>query len=97
MKQIFIMLMVFLLLTSCGAPVKHYKQGFDETTGVKLIADNLIGKSILVNGKKSRITVDDLTRYHMGIAGAKNSEPRTACKIVLKSYQNCIRSILKPY
>lgn len=71
-KIVAIVSMMFLV--ACGAPVNNTTQGFNEFTGVIIIADNLVGKTLFIDGNQQVITQDQLDKYDMGIAGSKDAE-----------------------
>lgn len=73
MKNIIAIVSV-MFLVACGAPVNNATQGFEEFTGVIIIADTLVGKTIFIDGNQQVITQDQLDKYDMGIAGSKDAE-----------------------
>lgn len=62
---------VVALFTACGgAPIQSSSVGLQENTKVVVIAEDLIGASVLIGSKGFSVEEDDLTPYQMGVFGA---------------------------
>jgi hypothetical protein len=60
-----------LLVSACGAPMRQSQTGVVESTQLTLVAKQLVGLEILVDGRsRGVLTEDDLEPYPYGILGA---------------------------
>lgn len=69
-SRLLIVAVCAILLSGCGAAVQRESTGIQEATGVKLLAEDLTGATIVVDGSTMQVTAADLTAFRFGVLGA---------------------------
>jgi hypothetical protein len=60
-----------MFLVACtGAPIQNTAVGKSEAANIIIIADDLLGASVVVGSTSFQVDKEDLTDYEMGVFGA---------------------------
>lgn len=70
LKLALISLSVMFIVACTGAPIQNTAVGKSEGAKIIVIADDLVGASVVVGSTSFRVDQEDLTDYEMGVLGA---------------------------
>jgi hypothetical protein len=81
-----VVLVMLASIVGCGAPATRSERGITERTQIIIIAPELVGASVNLNGNRMLVSEDDLTPYQYGVLGATDSD-REKSEVVTLSVQ----------
>lgn len=70
LKLALISLSMMFLVACTGAPIQNTAVGKSEAASIIIIADDLLGASVVVGSTSFQVDKEDLTDYEMGVFGA---------------------------
>ena len=70
LKLVLISLSMMFLVACTGAPIQNAAVGKSEAANIIIIADDLLGASVVVGSTSFQVDKEDLTDYEMGVFGA---------------------------
>jgi hypothetical protein len=70
LKLALISLSMMFLVACTGAPIQNTAVGKSEAANIIIIADDLLGASVVVGSTSFQVDKEDLTDYEMGVFGA---------------------------
>ena len=70
LKLVLISLSMMFLVACTGAPIQNTAVGKSEAANIIIIADDLLGASVVVGSTSFQVDKEDLTDYEMGVFGA---------------------------
>ena len=70
LKLVLISLSMMFLVACTGAPIQNTAVGKSEAANIIIIADDLLGSSVVVGSTSFQVDKEDLTDYEMGVFGA---------------------------
>ena len=70
MKLALISFSVMFMVACTGAPIQNTAVGKSEGAKIIVIADDLVGASVVVGSTSFRVEKEELTVYEMGVLGA---------------------------
>jgi|GEM_PF-872980 len=70
LKLALISFSMMFMVACAGAPIQNTAIGKSEGAEIVVIADDLVGASVVVGSTSFRVDQEDLTDYEMGVLGA---------------------------